>query len=246
MQFTTSIFNLLLNSLSPSRCLLCKMLLDGDLSLANSNNDHTIICIHCQLSFPEIETSCSRCNTPLNTHSELCGICLKQERYWQQCTPAFSYSSSIADLILLLKHQNNNKLTEYFAQTIIEAIDEYQIESCDFLIPVPMHPKRFAKRGFNQSLQLTKALSLITGIPYINIFKKNEETPQQASLSKKQRETALKNNFHLKQRFLSILNNKRLVLIDDVVTTGATTSELARTLKIAKAKRVDVWCIART
>ena len=246
MRSTSTIINTFINSFFPTRCILCEMLLDETSFSIGHSNMLAIMCTHCQCSIPTIESSCSKCSTPLIIESELCGVCLKQERYWHLCSSAFAYSSHISNLILLFKHQNNKKLINYFAQNIFETINESDTENCDFLCPVPMHPKRFALRGFNQSYELTKVLSRITSTPYLNLFSKTQETPQQASLDKKDREVSLKNSFLIKKQFLSTIRGSHIVLIDDVVTTGATTSELARILKIAKAKRVDVWCIART
>lgn len=240
----------LFDTLFPAKCLLCSMP-QNQRHLNDQLNDKLssskgYICHHCQLSLPEIHTACSKCCTPLNTDSELCGICIKQERYWQQCTSAFAYTQPIPHLIHQFKYQNKIELIDFFAQSMINSVDETLITPPELLLPVPIHPKRFAKRGYNQSSQLAKQTSLLTGIPYINAFIKNKETPQQASLDKKSREKTLKDNFSIKKRFLPLIKDKHLVIIDDVVTTGATSSELARMLKKAHAKRVDVWCIART
>ena len=227
----------LLKHLFPPKCLLCSM------PLGLSENH---VCIYCENSLPYIETGCSQCSTPMQIDEEICGVCLTTERYWQTCIAPFVYQPPISNFIHEFKFQNNKNHLAFFTRCMKLLAAESDQEMPDYLTFVPSHPKRFSQRGYNQSFKLTQALSKITDIPYIDSFNKVFETPQQISLSKKDRSIQLKNTFKIKDTSTTYIKNKHVTIIDDVVTTGSTSSELARILKIAKASRVDVWCIART
>jgi ComF family protein len=113
----------------------------------------------------------------------------------------------------------------------------------DVLIPVPLHSKRLRERGYNQSLELAKRITKQTGIPLNNkACKRIKNTLPQTSLSAEQRQSNLVGAF-------SVIRLKpvwqHIVLIDDVMTTGATVKELASVWLEAGVQRVDVWCCAR-
>lgn len=112
----------------------------------------------------------------------------------------------------------------------------------ELLIAVPLHPLKLKQRGFNQALELTKYISKLTEINYVKQHViKAKVTPPQASLNLKKRHKAVRNSFQIKQT----INAKHIAIIDDVMTSGATTSELARILKRDGVKYVEVWCLAR-
>jgi ComF family protein len=113
----------------------------------------------------------------------------------------------------------------------------------EVIIPIPLHPRRLAERGFNQALELARPISKALRIPlaYRN-FLRVRNTVTQTTLTKKYRAKNLKNAFVFKK--YQAFNH--VALIDDVVTTGCTVNEMSRVLKKAGAKRIDVWCCART
>lgn len=105
-----------------------------------------------------------------------------------------------------------------------------------------MHPKRLKQRGFNQAVVLAKLLANTLNIPYdYTCCQKTINTAPQASLDGKQRQKNLHNAFNV-----SSVPYQHVVLIDDLLTTGATANELALTLKKNGVQRVDIWCCART
>lgn len=110
------------------------------------------------------------------------------------------------------------------------------------LIPVPLHPKRYRERGFNQAIEISRHLSSNLNIPLaMNLCVRHRITPPQTSLGKKERKTNLRNAF----RLAAPIATDHVAIIDDIVTTGATVTELTKTLKKAGVKRTEIWCIAR-
>ena len=239
-----------LNELIPQECLLCSSQTTNDSSRNFLSTETTpVICSICEPSLPKTDISCSKCSTPLNSnsHTELCGQCISQERYWHHCIAPFIYRDSITKLIHQFKYQNDQTLKKYFAHAIIDYIQENdELKNEKLITHVPMHPKRFFERGYNQSLGLALTISTLTNIPHKNLLIKNQITPSQVTLSKKDRQIQLKNSFNVKDNQEYSIENKHIILVDDVVTTGATSTELAKTLKRFGAKQVDIWCIART
>jgi ComF family protein len=117
-------------------------------------------------------------------------------------------------------------------------------ERWDWIVPVPLHPVREAEREFNQAVRLGQRLSSATGIPlYPNLLRRVAPTDTQTLLSREERAANVQRAFTLADRVL--LEGRRLVLVDDVLTTGATTSACARVLREAGAAEVCVWTVAR-
>ena len=112
----------------------------------------------------------------------------------------------------------------------------------DALLPVPLHKSRLAKRGFNQSLEISRTIAKAKNIPLlINTVGRVKNTETQTHLNKQQRLKNVKGCF----KILDIPDAKHVVIVDDVITTGATTNELAKLLKSVGVEKVGVWSIAR-
>jgi ComF family protein len=129
------------------------------------------------------------------------------------------------------------------AKLLINFIETNGIELPEMIMPVPLHPTRLTERGFNQALELAKPIGRHFNIP---VDKKScsriKATATQSTLDKKVRTKNMRGAFAIAQRF----NCKHLAIIDDVVTTGNTVNELAKTVKASGVQRVDVWALART
>jgi ComF family protein len=142
----------------------------------------------------------------------------------------------------MLKFQQKLHLAEPLAGLLIERLGELR-EQPDLLLPVPLHPLRLRKRGFNQSIELTRILARHYRLPYDwRICRRIKETKAQSELSERERRRNLSNAFQV----CTAVNGSHLVVVDDVITTGATATELSKLLIKAGAKRVDVWAVART
>jgi ComF family protein len=142
----------------------------------------------------------------------------------------------------MLKFQQKLHLAQPLAGLLIERLGEIS-ERPDLLIPVPLHPLRLRERGFNQSIELTHELSRHYRLPNEwRICRRIKDTKAQSELGEHERRNNLRNAFQV----CAAVKGSHLVLVDDVVTTGATVTELSRVLKKAGAKRVDVWAVART
>lgn len=115
--------------------------------------------------------------------------------------------------------------------------------SVDLVIAMPMHPKRLKERGFNQALEIAKVITKYNPekLDYLSV-QRHKLTPPQASLPLKERVRNIKGAFTVSKD----LNGKRIAIVDDVMTTGASLNELAKTLKQAGAAHVECWVVART
>ena len=121
--------------------------------------------------------------------------------------------------------------------------DKSSLEAIDLIIPMPMHPTRIKQRGFNQALEIAKVLTknCKDKLDYKSV-ERQTLTPPQASLPLKERVKNIKGAFKVE----TDLSGKRIAIVDDVMTTGASLNELAKTLKKAGASHVECWVIART
>ena len=154
------------------------------------------------------------------------------------------YEGPLREAIHRWKYQEKTYLTSFFGLKMTEGLHRYwDPKSFDLLIPVPLHPQRLRKRGFNQALLLVKELSRRTGIPYQKrILQKKKLTIPQVNLSGVEREKGVKGSFHVQGG--EGLRGKGVLLVDDVYTTGATVNECSKVLLSVGVKRVDVLTLA--
>ena len=156
------------------------------------------------------------------------------------------YDSAVGTAFRLLKYQGKTVMAKPLAHLMIEAMPVlFGMEDYDYIVPVPLHKRRRRKRGYNQVELLGKRLSGATGIPMeTRSLIKTVNTPPQVGLPYQQRLRNVRGHFHVPDA--SRIAGKRILLIDDVFTTGATVTESARLLlREGKAEFVDVFTLLR-
>ena len=180
----------------------------------------------------------------------ICGVCISKQRYWDYCFSAFEYKDSIKQLITQFKFHRNPALGNLLGCLLYQHIAKIYIDNNDslpeYLIPVPMHHSQLKYRGFNQSLILCKTISALFDIPILNAIKKTRKSHTQKGLSSLERKKTIKNSFRLNAKNFKSIDINKVVIIDDVMTTGSTASEIAKTLKKSGVPNIDVWVLART
>lgn len=145
----------------------------------------------------------------------------------------------MAEAINLMKFFRLKRLSQPLGSLLLNL----QIPECDAIVPVPLSKQALIERGFNQSLLLAKMLSEKLKKPLlIDLLLKKKDTPPQVGLSAKERYKNLRGAFEVKGK----ISNQKLLLVDDVLTTGATAKECSRTLLKAGAKEIVVITLARS
>tara|TARA_R100000005_G_scaffold94610_1_gene73188 strand:+ start:393 stop:1124 length:732 start_codon:yes stop_codon:yes gene_type:complete len=227
---------LLADSLFPQQCLLCRL----------PSASHLPLCGCCAAQLAPNQPCCQCCALPLppDSHS-LCGACT-------QCPPAldrvlapYLYEPCLGHIIGQWKFQRQQHLSSLLAELWLAGVDPPQDR--DLLLPVPIHWRRLLRRGFNQATLLAMALqrrdSALQRLPLAErTLRRQRAAPAQSTLTAEQRAHNLRDAFTLR----APVQGRRIALIDDVMTTGATAGTIARLLKDAGAADVQLWCIART
>ena len=194
---------------------------------------------------------CYRCGTPLNEvpmdgdKKVVCLSCLKKKRsLFRFSRSACVYDEISKKLILDFKFHDKTDLAPFLAKMMYVAGRDIFKNGVDIIIPVPMHYTRMFKRKYNQAALLAKELEKLSQckVSYSSVIK-NKMTKPQAQCSGNERIKNVKNVFSVKNP--EILQNKRVLLVDDVLTTGATLKECAIAIKKAKPKSIDCLTVAR-
>jgi ComF family protein len=196
------------------------------------------------------EPCCAACGYPfahetvgLAAFDMLCAACLARRPAYATARSALQYDDTSRGLILSFKHGGHTDRLDSFAAQMHRA-GRVCLAHADMILPVPLHPTRLMRRRFNQSMLLAKALSKRCNVPMnVDCLRRTRRTPTQGGLSAKGRRRNVQGAFRVENK--DRIQGRRLVLIDDVMTTGATLESCARTLKRAGAARVDAICLAR-
>ena len=189
---------------------------------------------------------CNKCKIQLEKVAE--NDILKQDLediYIKELIYIFKYEGIIRKLILDYKFHEKPYMYVCFVNFVLknEKIFE-KLQSYDTIIPVPISKKRMKERGYNQSLLIAKKLSREVKIPLqANCLLKTKNIIEQSKLNKEQRKQNIQNVYELKNG--EILNNKRILLIDDIYTTGSTVNECAKILQQARPEKIDVLVLAK-
>jgi len=226
----------LLDIIFPPVCLLC-----GESSLKKGFCEACLMLIEKERITTPI---CSTCGTPFPSPKGVdheCGRCLKERPHFKSARSAFVYDGRLLNAIHRFKYGGDTSLAVPLARSVLGALAPSN--NC-LVVPVPLHPKKLKARGFNQSLLIARELARLTGFPvsYDNL-KRARDTGQQVGLKSLERNKNVAGAFILQDPVA--FKDKKALLVDDVITTGATINECARLLKNAGAE-VFALTVART
>ena len=214
-------------------------LLAQDCLLCASSDAKNILCSACADDLPLLpQPACLRCALPL-PNGEICGHCLSKPPHHDAAFAAFSYEFPLDKLVQAFKYGHRLALGNYFGQQLALLTNA---PAADLIIPLPLHQERLRQRGFNQALELARPVSKAWKLPIDAIScRRTRNTPAQADLPWSERVKNIRGAFQCS----TDLSGKRIILVDDVMTTGASLNECARILKLHGAAEITLLVVAR-
>lgn len=227
--------NHLLNIIFPSdvSCISC----NRDLGTLRENPYG--LCTKCSEKLDWIKgATCRTCGGPLSefAEGEVCYNCEKQVSYLSDCEACFGYSGLGKDLIMDLKYNRKTYLGIPLAEMLGDVIGASYAYAFDIIVSVPLHRKRLAQRGFNQMDLVGEPLSVKLAVPYVGAaLVRSTNTPRLKNLDRHDRKEVMEGLFSAKKECVL---GKRVLLIDDIYTTGATMNACAKALLEAGALNV--------
>lgn len=193
--------------------------------------------------------ACRQCALPFD-HDQgnpICGACLAKPPAFDRATAALRYDDTARQLILALKHGDRLDIAPLLARIIQPRCDD--LAEADLVIPIPLHRWRFFRRRFNQSAEIARHLLVEAGLPQTimqpDVLIRHRNTPSQGRKTRHQRSLNMRGAFRVNPARSSALQQARVLLVDDVMTTGSTLDAAARVLKRHGAVSVAAVVAAR-
>ncbi len=226
MTFIPNIMNALMDAIAPLHCETC------DARIVSRTHVHRVCdaCLYMFESAPEDDSLLNQLYTQNNKDSFISSI----ESHF-----AFHQEAPIQQTIHAIKYENAQQMAFDFGKYIARIRKHREV---DYYIPVPLHSARLRERGYNQSLFIAQGISSITKVPVINALERLFYSTTQTKLSSKDRMQNVQGIFSIKN--VDLIRDKRLMLIDDVMTTGSTLEECAQVLLESGACSVSVITLA--
>jgi len=223
----------LLGSFWPSTCTLCS---------AHGASAALDLCAACDADLPRSGIVCKRCAEPLG-QALICGACLRRPPRFDSIQCAFRYAYPIDHMIRALKYRDAVAQGRVLGELLAAHIDRVHAGPLpSMIVPVPLAQPRFQTRGYNQAIELAGIVARRLQIPLrTDLAVRLRHTREQADLKRDQRRKNVRGAFAI----AAAVNAEHVAIIDDVVTTGSTANELARVLKRAGARRVELWAVAK-
>ena len=227
-QPSTGILGRIAAYLLPGSCLLC-----------SADSAGALLCARCVADLPPLpDARCPQCGVE-TTLGERCGACLKEPPAFTHTVALFRYEFPVDRLIQALKYGHQLPLANWFGQCLSR---EILAAGHDLILPLPLHPTRLQSRGFNQSAEIARTISSELGMQMnTSCLTRTRATPPQAALPLKERARNVRGAFECR----ADLGGKRILLVDDVMTSGSTLRECARILKLHGAAQITVAVVAR-
>ncbi|NBB52925.1 ComF family protein [Rhizobium sp. CRIBSB] len=177
--------------------------------------------------------------------ADRCAACSASPYGFSRARAACVYDEASRGLILRFKHGDHQPFAPLFARWIARAAADL-IADCDAVLPVPLHPTRLLSRRFNQSAEIARPLARLSGREYLpDALSRVQRTESQGARSARGRRINVKSAFAVTPAGAMKIRGRRLLLIDDVLTTGATAEACTRALLAAGARSVDLAVVAR-
>ena len=217
----------------PPFCLVC----------GQAGNEY--LCAKCVEKIDIIEPPfCRKCGSPCESY--YCSECKTREYVFESACSAGIFEGALREAIHVFKYKNHIMMADPLAEFMARCFPTtYLAAKVDLVMPIPIHRSRMLERGFNQAVELTQRFCRFVSLPAeYNVLYKHKKTRHQVELSFELRAINLAGAFRV--RNAEKIKGKRILLIDDVFTTGATLDEAARTLHDAGAASVSGYMLARS
>ena len=217
--------------LAPGLCLACGSALDDARSL----------CASCSTQLTRVPNPCQYCAQPNPVAGLVCPACLLNPPRWQKMVAPLQYRGLTRDYLIQLKFSEALYLAKTVGRHCINSFRQSRPEP-EILFPVPLHRERLIERGYNQAYEIAGILSRALEIPTDrNALTRTRATPSQSGLSAAQRVQNVRQAFTYSPR----QEYRHVAIVDDIVTTGSTVTEITKTLHRAGVEFVEVWALAR-
>ena len=203
------------------------------------------VCDDCASRFLILKNRCQTCAIEIPEPQSQCGRCLAHKPPLDRCLAAVSYAYPWAGCIASFKFQERPGWANILSTLMLSTPwVEPEIEQSDWVIPMPLSPRKLSQRGFNQALELARHLS--PGKTRPDLLLRIRDTASQSSLKRSARQTNVRGAFAVEPSNMALLQQSSVLLVDDVMTSGASLHEAATTLRKAGARRVSAVVLART
>lgn len=224
----------LLHKLFPATCLLC---------LDPGQAPRLDLCRGCEDDFPRILTACPICATPVASAGFPCDRCLRRRPAFDGAFVPYRYKFPLVELIHRLKYGGQVAIARILGTLLARRLAERGLPAVDAIVPVPLHPAREARRGYNQAREIAGFAAELLQLPVEDrLALRIRNTDEQAALPAIVRRVNVSGAFEVRaQKPVP----RSIAIVDDVLTTGATVDALARVLRRAGCRHIEVWAVAR-
>ncbi len=217
--------------LFPPVCIVC-----------DKDTDGSVICSDCLSKIKPIEQRfCQRCGAPLekSRRSTVCRECVKHPLTLSRVRAWARFTHPLDKLVYAFKYNQQLGLRGFFSSRLSLVLSSDPVlSSADLIVPVPLHPFKKWRRGYNQSAVLAKTLSRDSGLFFADILARSRITRTQTNLPASARRANVQGAFRISPKNVPLVKEKRILLLDDVITTGSTLDEASKALLGAGAKDV--------
>lgn len=230
--FTAALFDSILEGtraagrLLPQHCALCAV------PCADA-----LVCAQCDRALPRLGPACPRCAMPMHGGA-LCGKCLARPPPWDRASAAFAYAFPLDRLVVAMKYRGVFAYADFLAHALWQSITH----APDIVVALPLAPARQRARGFNQAAEIARRVAARMRLPLVAGLARIRDTPAQAALPWRERGRNVRGAFAASP----VVAGKRIAIVDDVLTTGATLRDAARAATAGGASSIEVWVVART
>lgn len=217
------------------------VLMAQDCFVCGAESGESAVCEACCQALPRhAANACPVCALP-TADAAVCGRCREHPPAFDATRAAFDYAFPVDAMVHALKYRHRLSLAGFVAVELAAALGP--AAAVDVVLAMPLHPRRLAERGFNQAVEIARPLARMLGLPLeLSAASRIRDTPAQASLGRSERVRNLRGAFECRDAFAG----RRVLVVDDVMTTGASLDALAAALRRAGALAVSNLVVART
>jgi len=228
-----------LNLIFPIKCIIC-----------DSYKSQRDVCSDCwgNISFIT-KPCCFICGISFsyeNDEKAICGHCVAKKPAYNKSISILKYDEYSKKIIHKFKYQDNLHLLDYLV-SLMNNLGVSIISQADYIVPVPMHKYKLLKRGYNQAALLAMRIAKKNNIKYLpELLIKKKNTLAQADLKKDQRVNNIKNTIVINKKYVNLISEKKILIIDDVITTGATIDECSNIIRKYNPSSILVLSLAKS